>query len=519
MSKDETDAREDTDMLLNLLLVESRLTNPKILQSTAKKETAMHLKHVYFADEDTAFRSGDLYIVPAEKLPLSVPDLEMLSLITIGYPPAAYFESDRCELVCCSVNTNLDQLFLDVITIFNYFNDLENEIKDRIIAGAQISELGGLALKLFGTPVSIYGQFEKLLLVAYDPSRAENREYYQAAAAGEYLPEDERSILYKTPEFVDTFKERGVSFSNMNVYNTHILYKNIFNEDTFMGRVVLENTYRPFIDADYCLVDWFSYYISILMNRAKPFYFQTSREFECLIHDLVVSGAKFHKDEERVLMEIGWNVNDRYLAVQITMPTSQLGEQYLSNGAYYLMELFDSQYVLMQPTYLFQLINLTKSEYSYTEILRRLDLFLKNNAMVTSTSSLFSDFSEIDLYIRQVKLMSAYALADGTRKLYEYDHFVKEMLVYRMKGDNAPQTFFTKNLQELYNYDLKNNASLMQTLACYLKNNLNLSKTSKELYIARTTCLYRIKRIGEIGHLDLEDTETVQYLSLVMSLM
>ena len=506
-------------MLLNLVLVKSHMTQYRILQSTAKKETPMRLKRVCIADTQTDFQANILYVVMAEDLPLKVPECDHLSLITIGYPPAVYTESEKCELLCCSVNTDLQELFRSVLDIFYEFFDLEDDLKNRIIRGCEIGDLGPLAMQIFETPLTIYGTYEKLLLLAYDPLRPENREYYQATAAEEYMAEDERSVLYKLTEFIDTFKVRGPAFSEMDAYNTQIIYVNIFSDDTYLGRVILENTYRPFTDADYCFLDWFARFIKILMNRTKPFHFQTTREFENMIRELVISGGSYRNEYKKILGDMGWELSDQYLAVQIALPQTQDREQFLTDGAYYLVELFDSQYILMQPTSLFQLINLTRSEHSYTETLRRLEIFQKNNAMVVSTSSLFTDFTEIPLYIRQANIMSAYALTDRKRKLYEYDMHVKDMLLYQMRAKNPPQIYFNRHLQELYAHDKKSGTDLIKTLRCYLKNNLNLTDTSRELYIARTTCLYRIKRISEIAHIDFDDPDTQLYLRLVLSLL
>lgn len=505
-------------MLLNLLLIQSKMQDCKILQCTAKKETPLTLKRVQKAAADTKYEESILYIVPAEELPLAVPD-GRLSLITIGYPPAAYMDSDRCELLCFSVNTNLSDLFQKVLDIFYYYADIEDNLKDLIIAGAEIRDLAELAFHIFGTPMAIYGLHEKILMISFDSSHPENRDYYLEYSGCEYVPEDERSVLYKTPAFVETFHNREVGFSKMDVYHTEIIYKNIFNEDTYLGRVTLENSYRPFSDADYCLVEWFSKYIKILMNKSKPFQFQTSHEFEGMIRELVMSGAPYREGSKKILNDIGWELNDQYLIVQISTLQPQNSEPFLTEGAYYLKELFDSQYILMQPSYLFQLINLTKSIYSYAETMRRLDIFMKNNAMIASTSSLFSDFSQIDLHIRQAKLMSAFALADREHKLYEYDSYVKRMMLFQMRGQNSPLVYLNQHMLELYSYDKKANSDLMHTLKCYLSNNLNLSRTSQDLYIARTTCLYRIHKICSIAHIDLEDRETVEYLRLVTALL
>jgi len=57
----------------------------------------------------------------------------------------------------------------------------------------------------------------------------------------------------------------------------------------------------------------------------------------------------------------------------------------------------------------------------------------------------------------------------------------------------------------LMRYDSKNNTNLLDVLFCYLMNNRNLSKTSKQLFLHRNTTLNRINKILEIINVNLDD--------------
>ena len=63
--------------------------------------------------------------------------------------------------------------------------------------------------------------------------------------------------------------------------------------------------------------------------------------------------------------------------------------------------------------------------------------------------------------------------------------------------------------------DRKKGSDLYQTLKCYLNNQCNATKTSDQLFIHRTTLIYRIKTISELTGINLENPDT--YLHLLLS--
>ena len=60
----------------------------------------------------------------------------------------------------------------------------------------------------------------------------------------------------------------------------------------------------------------------------------------------------------------------------------------------------------------------------------------------------------------------------------------------------------------LAEYDKLNNTQYLETLDSLLGNNLNLSKTAKQLFIHYKTMLHRMDRICEIAEISLDDRQT-----------
>ena len=163
-------------MLLNLAMIKDKLPSSCILQASVKKEHPRNLKQVRFYEKDQILSPDILYLASAEDLPVT-PEVEQISLLCLGYLPAGYVNKDGVEFLCFRSSEAGQSLFQTVLDIFYYYEAFDNRIKDMIIAGRQMRVLQGIALEIFETPVTVYGTYEKVLKMAYDPNRTENLEY------------------------------------------------------------------------------------------------------------------------------------------------------------------------------------------------------------------------------------------------------------------------------------------------------------------------------------------------------
>ena len=69
-------------------------------------------------------------------------------------------------------------------------------------------------------------------------------------------------------------------------------------------------------------------------------------------------------------------------------------------------------------------------------------------------------------------------------------------------------------------YESENGSSqLYQTLRCYLENHQNASRTAAQLFIHRSTLLYRLERISRFLKSDLSDPDELLYLLLSFRLI
>lgn len=79
-------------------------------------------------------------------------------------------------------------------------------------------------------------------------------------------------------------------------------------------------------------------------------------------------------------------------------------------------------------------------------------------------------------------------------------------------------TFINSQLGALLDFTDKKNMDLFHTLNVYLQNNGNAKSTSEELFIHRSSLLYRLEKIGGLLDVDLDDSETRFNLMMAMKL-
>ncbi len=226
-------------------------------------------------------------------------------------------------------------------------------------------------------------------------------------------------------------------------------------------------------------------------------------------------------DEEQLEERIkgyGWGKTDTYISFSIelntTKSTSKISEaliemtQYLSKDNYYFYMKEPYLHVLyripgaLPPLDVYNIIDRTLSELedSITNKYRFLSFF-------AGISSAANQVSHIPLKIREAAdaLQFAHAFKNNIVK-YE------DMGVLRILAAHSSTADFEQIIppavKKLAAYDEAKNTQYLETLDSLLGNNMNLSKTAKQLFIHYKTMLHRMDRICEIAEISLDDRQT-----------
>ncbi|MCL4465969.1 MAG: helix-turn-helix domain-containing protein [Chloroflexi bacterium] len=89
-------------------------------------------------------------------------------------------------------------------------------------------------------------------------------------------------------------------------------------------------------------------------------------------------------------------------------------------------------------------------------------------------------------------------------------------LLFKIQEKDELRRFHDEMLGRLVEYDRRNNAELVATLAAYFESNYSPTDAAERMHLHRNTFIYRLRRIRDVGGLDLEDPEARLALHLAL---
>ena len=126
--------------------------------------------------------------------------------------------------------------------------------------------------------------------------------------------------------------------------------------------------------------------------------------------------------------------------------------------------------------------------------------------------------------LRRQYLQAKIALEVGSRKkpyvwIHRFDQMVLPYLMEQTTKELPATMVCHENLLELKKLDENHHYEYMLTLRTYLEQNLNATQTANELFIHRSTFLYRLEKIKSVLQSTLEDPDEIFYLNLSLRLL
>lgn len=104
----------------------------------------------------------------------------------------------------------------------------------------------------------------------------------------------------------------------------------------------------------------------------------------------------------------------------------------------------------------------------------------------------------------------------GARSITAYCDLHVYRLLAELRASPSLSNFHHSILGPLVEYDRRHHTALLDTLEGYFAAQGNLRQAAEGLEIHRNTLLYRLRRIGQIAHVDLERTEDTLALQIAL---
>jgi DNA-binding PucR family transcriptional regulator len=135
-------------------------------------------------------------------------------------------------------------------------------------------------------------------------------------------------------------------------------------------------------------------------------------------------------------------------------------------------------------------------------------------------SSIYDDYQKIThAYKETLAVLSIKEkFPTETKAIYNYQKLGIYQLFEVILAKRKNEQYENYSLKKLQEYDQKHNSDLVETLEVYLSRDNNINDTAKELNVHANTLNYRLKRISEIGDINLKDPNQKMMLYLDLKL-
>lgn len=508
-------------MKLSLTLIRERLKNPEIIAFFKDSEAAFRLERPLFYTGQSTLKSDTLYIAGSEQLS-GIRRFEKGSALICTGPVPKRIRENAPQILETIEGTDLFSLTNEIQQIFNLFDSWEKSLYEASSSG----QMRGMYQKMLDVSSDI---FENGLSIMDNAFRMIFQNDINIRDGGYTTPVSSEDNYSISTEVISLFKydkdyqriseERDVFYYDGEMLPHLVLCKNIFRDDQFLFRIIITECSRSFRKTDEILLDILSEFYQKSLYLDFPQNSLLSIGLASLLTETIESGTSNRPGIESELRKLAWAYNDTYRIASIHVSQDDILLSTLHYYSYEAAKLFPKACAFPFQDSIIVVINETRigSLERYTE---KLSFFVRENNFRIGISNFSDDISKIQILYRQAEVALTIGMSE---KPMEWIHWFSRytlQYIYNMLTSNSELgQLYSPIYYRLERYDKENATSYLETLRVYLDSGMNAVQAAKELFIQRSTMIYRLKRIREISENELEDRNDLLHLYLTFSII
>ncbi|MCD7764446.1 MAG: helix-turn-helix domain-containing protein [Lachnospiraceae bacterium] len=399
-------------------------------------------------------------------------------------------------------------------TAFDSCDEWEDEVIRLMTGNAGIAKVLELSAGFLKNPLMVMGTDFSLI----------------ASAGMEKLPErarlfteDSVNVDYMNALLQDEEYQKITQAKHTVLYPGYISGYRTVNRNLFVNgqpayRLVLTECESPVTQGCICILETLSRHLEYQLSSEMPASMKGT--LETIFQSILTDRTADYVQISRRLTAAGWSGDDEYLC--LILQITYLNQKQISTGAichYIQKQLKDSVSFLYQEEVV-SFFDLSRLGLNEEEVASKLVYFIRDSYLKAG----YSRTMRGHMNLRRQYVQARTALDVGSRKkpylwIHTFNQVALTYIIEQSTRKLPANMICHEGLLRLKEQDEKNHTEYMLTLKTYLDQQLNATQTAKELFIHRSTFLYRLEKIKEILHSDLEDAEEIFYLELSFRLL
>lgn len=517
-------------MHLNLQILKEELA-PMHFESHYADNATTRLCHYalpYVPGE--SFDRSAVYVADADELPENPVSEGHVSLVCVGRPPHSYLRHPF-GVIWTKEDISPIRLLGQVTRIFGKFGRWESSVHQIIEGGRQLRDIGLVSEPIFNNPLfledsghkvlfHVTGYLDSLEMSAYDAYVSDYGNITPPLPPGSYLP---LGIIRQ--EDCGTREGLGTSFGvptlaapswRMN----RLLYQDIGEAGNRMARLMVDELYHPLTDRDLALTSVLADFILRAMRSAGTDLRTRPNDINVILENLL---AHRLMDERRITAaasSYGWDVFDRYVCICLRPLLPGANSDTLRQVASQLMPMLPQIAYVAHGSSVVAVCDLTKAADEGRGVMRKIDAMLIPGVLAGGRSNPYNDLKNTFYFWNQAEAAIVLGLQSSPHETsFSYEDLMLADMLRRVRGRQIPDAFVPRGLTALKAHDERNRTELVALLHAYLDRDRNVTRTARDLYMNRSTCIRHLERVVEVSGLDLDDADVRLVLGIALRLL
>lgn len=381
------------------------------------------------------------------------------------------------------------------------YNQWEHELYECILRKGSLQEMLDIAKSVFDRPMFIKDDATRTLAITHGYSN-DVHPYWGAMEGTDPLGPDPKIVrtVSSDPEYKLAFTDKYPSIRSSPAYGAMVLHANIFVNNVRAAEVVTLENGKPFNKGDIHLMNVFTELIGKYVDM-DPHVFQTASDAMVALKNLMETGTAEKEQFEMIRQYMGIDGSSEMCVVVIS-GSDRLDSPILSA----LRERLESQMKDAAVTQTGGKIVVLKiiRKQSYDEIVDDFKRRIPKEGFCWSISYEFGRVEDIGLFCSQSSEMLEKAVFASNNYVTAYE-LAPSMIEGLCEKNPISRTYVHPDLLRLENADIRDNAEYCITLFYYLLCGGNYTDAAKIMNLHRNTLIYRVNKIREIVHSNIDD--------------
>jgi len=402
-----------------------------------------------------------------------------------------------------------------LLNIFERYHQFEADINDVLMRSGSLNDLCSVGIRFFNNPMYIH---DRMFTVIALPEYKEGMIQFERSESGSsiHIPLWLINDFKFDDAYIDTLTKHEAAIWGREEFprNMRSLYVNIWDDQYYCGRLLINELDTPLKPGQFRLAEMFAEYVKIIMLKDMQHPQKIYSDYEDTVRMLIRGDEPDARDVNALLEILGWQEDDSYVCLKLESQSPDIQIKSDSALRSKLTAVFPRSFEFFHEQRLCMIINVTSDKRDGESIKAALGPLVRDSYMYCGISSPIKGLRRLRTGFEQTDITLRFIEFRRSRWTMLFSECAPYYMIRTLAHTMPPSDFVSADLHKLRAIDKEKNTDYFNTLKIYLENERSIPRTSEALIIHRTTLQYRLEKIAQLTHLNLDDPDVRMYLTL-----